>query len=398
MIGTNPYDSSARSVSDTAQQTDRPRTATLHVERADGTLCATLAGDWLSSRSLPPADALRDDLAATPRPTALSFDTRALGRWDSGLVTRLIGIYRDAAANGVTFDDASLPDGARRLIALAFAVKPREGAQRTISRKPWLQQLGEASQALGRDCVEFATFLGEAALSVQRFVRGRAKYLRSDLVQQIQEAGAAAFPIVSLISFLIGMIFAFVGVMQLRAFGAGIYTANLVAIAMVREMAPIMTAIIMAGRTGAAYAAEIGTMKVNEEVDALTTLGINPMDFLVTPRMFALVLMIPLLTLYSSLLGIIGGAVVGLAMVDASFVQYYQQTIDAVDLSDLFGGLFKAVVYGALVALAGCQQGIACGNSAMAVGQATTRAVVMGIVLIVVSASILTVIYINLGI
>ena len=372
--------------------------ATLTFRRTDRDLEVTLAGDWLLSSALPTAAGVNAALAGDAPPQTISFDTSALGRWDSGLVTRLIAIYRDATMHGVTFDDSALPDGARRLIALAFAVKPREGARRALERKPFLRELGEACQQLWRSSVDFVTFLGEAALSVRRFVRGRAKYLRSDLVQHIQEAGAAAFPIVSLISFLIGMIFAFVGVMQLRAFGAGIYTANLVAIAMVREMAPIMTAIIMAGRTGAAYAAEIGTMKVNEEIDALTTLGINPIDFLVTPRMFALVLMIPLLTMYASLLGIIGGACVGLAMVDASLVQYYQQTVDAVGLNALFGGLVKSIVYGALVALAGCQQGIACGNSAMAVGQATTRAVVMGIVLIVVSASLLTVIYINLGI
>jgi phospholipid/cholesterol/gamma-HCH transport system permease protein len=186
--------------------------------------------------------------------------------------------------------------------------------------------------------------------------------------------------------------------MQLRAFGAGIYTANLVAVATIRDMAPIMTAIIMAGRTGAAYAAEIGTMKVNEEVDALTTLGIDPMDFLVTPRMLALILMIPLLTMYASLMGIIGGAVVGLSMIDASFVQYVNPTIASVTLGSLFSGLLMSIVFGALVALAGCQQGMACGTSAMAVGQATTRAVVMGIVLIMVSAAILTIIFINLGI
>ena len=202
----------------------------------------------------------------------------------------------------------------------------------------------------------------------------------------------------SLISFLIGMIFAFVGVMQLENFGAGIYTADLVAVAMVREMAPIMTAIIMAGRTGAAYAAQIGTMKVNEEVDALTTLGMHPIDFLVTPRVLALIIMMPMLTLYSSLMGILGGFAVGLAMLDISVVQYASQTVNAVGLNSLLGGLFKSVIYGSLVALAGCQQGMACGNSAMAVGESTTRAVVMGIVLIVVSASVLTVIYINLGI
>ena len=214
----------------------------------------------------------------------------------------------------------------------------------------------------------------------------------------IQEAGPEAVPIVGLITFLIGAIFAFVGVMQLSNFGAGIYTADLVAVAMVREMAPIMTAILMAGRTGAAYAAQLGTMKVNEEIDALSTLGINPIDFLVLPRVFALILMMPFLTMYASLMGIIGGLAVAVTMLDVTPLQYMVQTNAAVGMNTLLGGLFKSIVYGALVALAGTQQGMACGNSAMAVGQATTKAVVMGIVLIVVSASILTVIYINLGI
>jgi phospholipid/cholesterol/gamma-HCH transport system permease protein len=321
-----------------------------------------------------------------------------LGRWDSGLVTRLIEVYRDAQTRAIPFDDSGLPDGVRRLIALAFAVKPREGAARQQHKTALVQHVGESAQELWRSGVDFVTFIGEAALSVGRFATGRAKYLKSDVLQHIEEAGANALPIVSLISVLIGMIFAFVGVTQLRAFGAGIYTANLVAVAMIREMAPIMTAIIMAGRTGAAYAAEIGTMKVNEEIDALTTLGIDPVDFLVTPRMLALVLMIPALTMYASLMGIIGGGVVGLSMVDVSFVQYVQQTISSVTLGSLFSGLLMCIVFGALVALAGCQQGMACGTSAMAVGQATTRAVVMGIVLIVVSASILTIIFINLGI
>jgi phospholipid/cholesterol/gamma-HCH transport system permease protein len=374
------------------------RAATLQVESHDAAVHVTLAGDWCLGESLPSMQPVADAIANTQSPTEVRFNTASLGRWDSGLVTRLIAIYRDAAAHSASFDDTGLPEGARRLIALAFAVRARTDAERIQRQKTFLQALGESSQALWHDCVAFVTFLGEAALSVQRFARGRASYLKSDLVQHIQDAGVAAFPIVNLISFLIGMIFAFVGVMQLRDFGAGIYTANLVAVAMIREMAPIMTAIIMAGRTGAAYAAEIGTMKVNEEIDALTTLGINPIDFLVTPRMIALVLMIPLLTMYSSLMGIIGGAFVGLFMIDASLVQYVQQTIESVGLNSLFGGLLKCIVYGALVALAGCQQGIACGNSAMAVGQATTRAVVMGIVLIVVSASVLTVIYINLGI
>jgi len=379
-------------------QVEGTATAELRARRVDGTLCLTLGGDWLVNAPLPPLQDVSRQLAQTPKPDAVRFDATELGRWDSGLVTRLIDIYRDAQTHEVRFDDGGLPEGARRLIALAFAVKPREGAARTQRKTPFVQKVGKSAQAAWQTGVDFVTFVGEATLSIGRFATGRATYLKSDVWQHVEEAGVNALPIVSLISVLIGMIFAFVGVTQLRAFGAGIYTANLVAVAMIREMAPIMTAIIMAGRTGAAYAAEIGTMKVNEEIDALTTLGINPIDFLVTPRMMALVLMIPALTMYASMMGIIGGAIVGLAMIDASFVQYVQQTISSVALWDLFTGLLMCVVFGALVALSGCQQGIACGTSAMAVGQATTRAVVMGIVLIVVAASVLTIIFINLGI
>ncbi|HSN52895.1 MAG TPA: ABC transporter permease, partial [Woeseiaceae bacterium] len=324
--------------------------------------------------------------------------TTGLGDWDTALVARLVSIRHAAEQNGVAVDDSGLPDGARQLVALAFAVREREGARRGARDIGFFEGIGIKSLHVVDHSRELLAFVGELVLSLGRLFRGKATYLRSDLVQYIQEAGAEALPIVSLISFLIGMIFAFVGVMQLESFGAGIFTANLVAVAMVREMAPIMTAIIMAGRTGAAYAAQIGTMKVNEEVDALTTLGMDPIDFLVTPRVIALVVMLPMLTLYGSLMGILGGAFVGLAMLDVSLVQYASQTVDSVGLNSLLGGLFKSVVYGSLVAIAGCQQGLACGNSAMAVGQSTTRAVVMGIVLIVVSASILTVIYINLGI
>jgi phospholipid/cholesterol/gamma-HCH transport system permease protein len=367
-------------------------------DTTSGGLKVGLSGDWLLGHELPGPDPILDRLRQPPKPGALEFDAQALGDWDTGLVKTLIAIHRSAEANGVAVDDAGLPEGARRLLELAFAVKEREGARRTATEKPWLQHLGESVLEDLRSGRELVDFLGELILSFRRFLSGKATYLKSDVVQHIQEAGAEAFPIVSLISFLIGMIFAFVGVMQLNLFGAGIYTADLVAVAMVREMAAIMTAIIMAGRTGAAYAAQIGTMKVNEEIDALTTLGVNPIDFLVTPRVIALIVMMPLLTMYASLMGIIGGMAVGLIMLDVSLVQYVEQTINAVGLNSLFGGLFKCIVYGTLVALAGCQQGMACGSSAMAVGQSTTKAVVMGIVLIVVSASILTVIYINLGI
>ena len=357
-----------------------------------------LSGEWLLGNELPGADHVIDCLQNSPRPEQLRFDTSNLGGWDTGLITTVINIARGAEAHGVAVDQDGLPEGARKLIRLAFAVKEREGARRTVQRSSFFADIGEATLEIWADSADVVEFVGEMTQSVGRFLRGKARYLRSDFVLYVQEAGAQALPIVSLITFLIGMIFAFVGVMQLRNFGAGLYTADLVAVAMIREMAPIMTAIIMAGRTGAAYAAQLGTMKVNEEIDALTTLGINPIDFLVLPRLIALIIMLPLLTMYGSLMGILGGMSVALVMLDVSLLQYVVQTVDSVGLNALLGGLFKAVIYGSLVALAGCQQGMACGNSAMAVGQATTRAVVMSIVLIVVAASVLTVIYINLGI
>ena len=373
--------------------------ATLTLEDgADETLAVTLSGDWLLTQSLPGIRPVLERLQQPAAPSRVCFDAATLGEWDSGLIASLVSIRRCAESNDVGIDESGLPDGARQLLNLAFAVREREGARRHSRNEGWLESVGATTLHGLQRARELLTFIGELVLSLGRWIRGRATYLRSDLAQYLQDAGSSALPIVSLISFLIGMIFAFVGVMQLENFGAGLYTADLVAVAMVREMAPIMTAIIMAGRTGAAYAAQIGTMKVNEEVDALTTLGMHPIDFLVTPRVIALIVMMPLLTLYASLMGILGGALVGLSMLDVSLVQYLTQTVNAVGLNSLFGGLFKSTVYGSLVAVAGCQQGMACGNSAMAVGESTTRAVVMGIVLIVVSASILTIIYINLGI
>lgn len=367
-------------------------------EESQGSLAISLSGDWLLNNDLPPLDTLLNQLGQTPKPETVVFEAGRLGEWNTGLIKSLVSIVQVARANDIGIDHSGLPSGAQRLVKLAFAVEEREGDRRVFKRKKFLERVGDniiEAMASGR---ELLTFTGEVVLSCGRFVRGKATFQRSDVFQYIQEAGAEALPIVSLICFLIGMIFAFVGVVQLQLFGAGILTADLVALAMVREMAAIMTAIIMAGRTGAAYAAQIGTMKVNEEVDALTTLGMNPIDFLVTPRVLALILMMPLLTLYASLMGILGGGLVGIATLDVSPLQYASETIAAVNLSSLFSGLFKSIVYGILVALAGCQQGMACGNSALAVGQCTTKAVVMGIVLIVISASMLTVIYINLGI
>jgi phospholipid/cholesterol/gamma-HCH transport system permease protein len=373
--------------------------ASLDCQRdADGVVRVRIAGDWRLADPLPSADPVLAELRSPPAPRGVAFETASLGRWDTALLTRLLAIRSAADAAGVPVGDSGLPPGARRLLNLAFAVKEREGARRADRQRSLAEQVGEATLRLWGALVELVAFLGVVARAFGRMARGRATYQRSDLLVAMQEAGAESLPIVSLICFLIGMIFAFVGVRQLEPFGAGIYVADLVAVAMVREMAPIMTAIIMAGRTGAAYAAGLGTMKVNEEIDALSSMGVDPVEFLVLPRLVALIVMLPLLSLYGSLLGILGGTVVSLAMMDVGLLQYLTETGDSMELSSLLGGVFKAFVYGSLVAIAGCQQGMACGSSAMAVGQATTRAVVMGIVLIIVSAAILTVIYITLDI
>jgi phospholipid/cholesterol/gamma-HCH transport system permease protein len=358
----------------------------------------SFAGDWLLEGGRTERPQIDPALAATSGITRISYEADKLGAWDTGLVTVLAGIQRYAEEHTIENDTAALPEGAIGLLNLAFAVKEREGARRHATKPGFLEDIGNKTLEVRDSLRDLTDFMGDLTRSFKRLLSHKATFQPSQAWLAIQEAGPEALPIVGLINFLIGMIFAFVGVMQLSNFGAGLYTADLVAVAMVREMAPIMTAILMAGRTGAAYAAQLGTMKVNEEIDALSTIGINPIDYLVLPRVIALIVMMPFLTMFASLMGIVGGSVVALAMLDVTLLQYIVETNNSLGLNTLFGGLFKSVVYGALVALAGTQQGMACGDSAMAVGQATTRAVVMGIVLIVVSASILTVIYINIGI
>jgi phospholipid/cholesterol/gamma-HCH transport system permease protein len=234
--------------------------------------------------------------------------------------------------------------------------------------------------------------------SFGRLTIGRARFRRNDLIDIIFECGAAALPIVTLISFLVGLILAFVGAIQLTQFGAQIYVADLVGIAMAREMGALMTAIIMSGRTGAAFAAQLGTMQVNEEIDALTTFGLSPMDFLVLPRMIALILMMPLLCIYSDLMGILGGALVGVGMLKLSVTEFVNATINGVSLTDFSVGIFKSSIFGILVAICGCMRGIQCGRSASAVGLAATSAVVTAIVFIIVTDGLFAVLTNALGI
>ncbi len=362
------------------------------------TLVLRLAGTWRLRGRRPAADDVERELSRQPQPRRMTFDTTALGEWDTAILTFLTHVSERSSALGITIDRTGLPAGVQRLLALAEAVPEKKGARRGTVRARWLARVGQASIGWGTSVAEALAFLGEATRAGGRTLRGVARYRVSDLVLTVQQCGAQALPIVTLISFLVGLILAFVGAVQLQQFGAAVYVANLVGIAVVRDMGAMMTAIVMAGRTGAAFAAQLGTMKVTQEIDALATLGVSPMEFLVLPRLIALTLMMPLLCLYSDLLGIIGGATVGVGMLDLSWVTYYLQTVGAITVTDLAGGVLKATVYGILIALSGCLRGLQCGDSASAVGDATTAAVVTSIVLVVGACGIFAVIFYILGI
>lgn len=300
--------------------------------------------------------------------------------------------------NGLRVDRSGLPEGVQKLLTLASAVPERSGVRRTDTRLPFVARVGDTAQTVWRDAIDTVTFVGEAVQALGRFVRGKARFRYSDLLLIMQECGARALPIVSLISLLVGLILAYVGAIQLRMFGAQIYVADLVGIGMVRALAAIMTGIIIAGRTGASFAAQLGTMQVNEEIDALQTLGIPPIDFLVLPRMVALSIMMPLLCLYADLMGILGGLFVGVAVLGLNPMQYMIQTQGAISTNDLWVGLFSSGVFGVLVAMAGCLRGMQCGRSASAVGEATTSAVVTSIISIIIATAVITIVADILGI
>jgi phospholipid/cholesterol/gamma-HCH transport system permease protein len=295
-------------------------------------------------------------------------------------------------------DQRGLPPGVQRLLALAAAVPEQAAARRRGAPRPWLDRLGTAVLSGWQGAWDILGFMGETVLAGLRLMAGKAHFRRVDLVLFLQQCGAQALGIVTLVSFLVGLILAFVGAVQLRQFGAQIYVADLVGLAVTREMGAMMTGVILAGRTGAAFAAQLGTMQVNEEIDALITLGIPPMEFLVLPRMLALMLMMPLLCVYADLVGILAGLLVSTTLLHMPLMEYLNETRLAVDLVDCGIGVCKSVVFGALVALAGCHRGMQSGRSAAAVGAAATSAVVTGIVWIIASDGLFAVVAERLGI
>jgi phospholipid/cholesterol/gamma-HCH transport system permease protein len=365
--------------------------------RPDGTLHVALGGEWKLARGIPAPRGVLEEIEKQPRPQRVVLETSVLAGWDSGLLTFLQAVLSRCMQLGVEVDRQGLPKGVERLLALASVV-PAMRSSRSARPESFLASVGDAAITWSQGCRDTLAFIGEAFLALVRLFTGKARFRRSDLLLALQGCGARSLGIVALINFLIGIILAFVGAIELRSFGAQIYVAHLVGIGMLRDIAPIMTGIIVTGRTGAAFAAELATMEANQEIDALKTLGIPPMEFLVLPRLLALSLMMPLLCLYADLVGIAGGLVVSASMLEISPVQYLLETKHAVRLNDLFLGVFMAFVFGVLVALTGCIRGIRSGRSASAVGEATTSAVVTGIISIVVATAIITFISYVLGI
>lgn len=355
-------------------------------------------GNWTTGSPAYGVEDLLLRLADYPKIKKLTFSTKKLDDWDSFFMTQLIIIIDFAKNKKITVDIQSLPKGIQGLLELAYSVKERDGARKQKKKISLIELIGRSLLNAKVELKNLVTFLGDLIQSAFSLIKGKGRFRFVDLMTYIQDCGPASLPIVSLISFLVGLILAFVGALQLSLFGAQMYLADLVGLGMTREMGALMVGIIMAGRTGAAYAAQIGTMNVNSELDALKTMGFNPMEFLVMPRMLALILVMPLLCLYADFMGMLGGAAVAIGLFDISSTEYWARTELAVDLKDVLVGLFKASIFGILIAYSGCIRGMQCGRSASAVGDAATSAVVTGIIFIVISDSLITIIFNQLGI
>lgn len=324
-----------------------------------------------------------------------SYKATDLGTYDSTLPAFLLSLIRAATKKDEhrkvpNFD--GLPDSLRGLLELALAV-PEENVNQSKKHQPSeIRKLGKLTLEVTGQIRSLFEFTGQIVMSISRLVAGNARFRNEDFWMSLQQCGVQALPIVSLISFLIGLILAFVGNVQLTHFGANLYVADLVGIAMVREMGVVMTGIIMSGRTGAAFAALIGSMKVNEEIDALRTFGYSPFDFLVLPRFLALILMMPILTVYANIVGILGGMLVG-AFVGITPALYWAETLNSINITTSSLGLIKSVFFGAAIAICSCMQGMQAGNSSAAVGEATTRAVVASITAVIVLDSAFAVLF-----
>ncbi len=362
-----------------------------------GVVELALAGEWTMQAGLsgiPEAAAAQIDLAPGQR---LRIDACDVTRWDSALPAFLLALAEYCRNQGWTMDAGRLPTGLRTVLKMADELSPPASSRPPVP-VPVLRRIGERTIGYAGKSSESIGLLGEVVIAFGQLLRGKAVYYKADAWAVLQACGVDALPIVGLVNILVGAIIAFVGSVQLLQFGAGELLADGVAIATVREMAAVITAVVLSGRTGAAFAAQIATMQGNEEIDALRVMGVPVVEFLVLPRVLALAVMTPLLYFYACLLGILGGFLVGTGMLDLSLTNFMDRTVHALNAQHFLLGATKSLVFGALVALSGCYYGLRAGRNAAAVGEATTSAVVAGIVGVIVVDAIFAVCANALGI
>jgi phospholipid/cholesterol/gamma-HCH transport system permease protein len=320
-------------------------------------------------------------------PTSLTLDLAGVDYLDSAGALALVQLGRDGGDRSIPQRFINVTPQAERILGLLNRLDLTSRPLKAEPHVSILEAAGEATFYILRGFKHIMVFLGELLVALFHAARYPHEVRWDAVLVNMKKVGVDGLPIVGLISMLVGVVMAFMSALQLKQFGADIYVASLVGIAIVKELGPMMTAIIVAGRSGSAFAAEIGTMMVNLEVDALVTMGLNPVRFLAFPKVFAAMLVVPLLTMYSFLFGIGGGMLVGVLGLDLTVFTYVQQTLKAISTFDVISSLFKSVVFAALIGGIGCQRGFQAKGGAEAVGTLTTSAVVSAIFLVIVADS-----------
>lgn len=356
-----------------------------------------LSGDWVEGQPIPATSALPPLLQQIRPPGPVTLDLSAIGDWDSRLPAFCLRWLNLCRSGGIVCERREHGSSLDGLLDLATVTPAREAQAQGDGHWLSLGALRQNLHEIGAQTQGSLAFVGDATLACLTCMLPRSGMRWSDLRLYCAQCGPGALPIITLTSVLVGMILAYLGAVQLQDFGAGVYVADLVAIGMLREMGALMTAVVMAGRTGAAYAAQLGTMQGNDEIDALTTLGISPMEFLVAPRLLALALMMPLLTIYANVLGMIGGGIVAGGM-GISPLAYLSELATVLAPGHFMVGLSKSLLFAILIAIAGCRAGMSAGRSSAGVGEATTEAVVTAVVYLIVADAGMNILFQQVGI
>lgn len=324
-----------------------------------------------------------------PSIQSLTVDFSQVCYLDSAAALAFVQIEKEAAERKITCRLVNLSAESKGIFGVIHPdALTRQPFKSEYAHEGLVQQIGQASLSIGRDFVNFITFIGDLLIALAYTLRHPGTLRGKDVLFYVQRSGVDGLPIVAMIGALMGLIMAFMSYLQFKQFGANIYVPTLVSFAMIKELGPIMTAILVAGRSGSAFAAEIGTMLVNEEVDALQTMGFDPVRFLAVPKVLAAVIVVPILTVYADVAGILGGLSIGITTLDLTFKTYIAQSLKAIQVFDVVTSLIKAAVFAGLISAIGCQRGFQVRAGAQDVGKFTTSAVVAAIFLIVVADSI----------